>query len=283
MSKDNLSIKNQKISNWQKELLNLVNTQKYKEALDYCQNAKEDYSKDSVTLTIKGFAHSNLKEYTEALKCYSEALSIDISNSSAWYNLGVTYTQMPGENEEKALHCYDKVLEISPNRLDALYNKSIILLYSTNTKKGNFKYNEAIHSFNLILKALPHPEYSYIKEEDIWFYKGNCYKKLEEYSKAIECYNIALKINPNFLGARAKKLNVLYTMELTEVFKMNEKSERGLESNSNFRELAENNVDEEKTFTIEHLKILNSLSTENKEAVMEIIKKAKEKENVLNA
>jgi tetratricopeptide (TPR) repeat protein len=91
------------------------------------------------------------------------------------------------KDHEKALECYNKVLEIDPNLANAWGNKGIAL--------GELeRYNEAIECYNKVLEIDP-------KDDRAWYNKGLALRNLKKYNEAIECYDKALEIDPKKANA----------------------------------------------------------------------------------
>lgn len=82
---------------------------------------------------------------------------------------------------EKALICYDRVLEINPKDEETLVNKGIVL--------GNLgKHEEALICYDKALKINP-------TADDIWFNKACSESKLNNKTKAIEYLRSAIELN----------------------------------------------------------------------------------------
>ena len=81
---------------------------------------------------------------------------------------------------EKAIECYDKVLELNPDNYDMYIDKAI-------TYSDMKKEEEAVKIYSEAIKRFPERAYAY-----------NCraesYMRLKEYEKALEDYNSTLKI-----------------------------------------------------------------------------------------
>ncbi|MEA2045640.1 MAG: tetratricopeptide repeat protein [Euryarchaeota archaeon] len=83
----------------------------------------------------KGGALYGLGDYTEAIRCYDEAIRINPQYTDAWNNKGLALGDL-GRYDE-AIDCYDKSIKIDPEHALAWKNKggSLCLLG---------KYDEAI-------------------------------------------------------------------------------------------------------------------------------------------
>ena len=70
-------------------------------------------------------AHSVLKNYTEAMKCFEIALSINRNSTLALVNKGRIYMQQ--DDLKRALVCFNIAISIDPKCQDAIYNRALIL------------------------------------------------------------------------------------------------------------------------------------------------------------
>ncbi|HXT83995.1 MAG TPA: tetratricopeptide repeat protein [Verrucomicrobiae bacterium] len=95
------------------------------------------------------------------------------------------------DNNNEAIECYNKALEINPQNADAYNNKGLSLYYIGNN-------NEAIECYNKALEINP-------QNADAFFNKAQALSTLEKYSEAIEYYNKALEINSNDINALCNK------------------------------------------------------------------------------
>lgn len=169
---------------------------------------------ERITWFGRGNDLSNLKKYSEAIKCYDKALEIDPEYVDALNNKGDALYELGEYNE--AIKCYDKTIEIDPKNADALTMKGMALDYLGN-------YNAAIecadramaikenYSEALALKgeALGY-QGKYVEAIDCavrainidnsdyaWFVKGYAIDYSGKHDEALECFRKAIKINPN--------------------------------------------------------------------------------------
>jgi len=73
------------------------------------------------------------EEYDKAVDCFNKIIEMEPDNYKAWYNLGIAHFHL--KKTEEALKAYQRALEIKPNYEYVLYN--IGLLYET--QKGDLK------------------------------------------------------------------------------------------------------------------------------------------------
>ena len=70
----------------------------------------------------EGVKNSNAGNYSEAIRCYLNALNMNPNMSDALYNLGIAYFQQ--ENYNKAIDCFQKSINITNNG-SAWYNMGL--------------------------------------------------------------------------------------------------------------------------------------------------------------
>lgn len=112
----------------------------------------------------KGFVLTGLKRHEEAIRCFDGVLEIDSEHVDAWFGKGHALADV-GRYEE-AIGCYDKALEID------------------------------------------------LEYVSVWYGKGLALAALERHEEAIGCYGKALEINPDL--EIAKKYRTLAEKKLRE-------------------------------------------------------------------
>lgn len=170
----------------------------------------------------KGLALKNLGRNKEALECYAAVLLLDaggqdarqtkslaqqapgirkeavtglnaagaaqdLLGADAWYDKAVSYGAT-GEFQ-KAVDCFDKVLEISPDNADAWFNRGRAL-----GKLG--KFLRAIDSFDRALALRP-------DNADAWYYKGTSFVAIRKIPDAYACFEKVVTIQPGHEKALA--------------------------------------------------------------------------------
>jgi tetratricopeptide (TPR) repeat protein len=102
---------------------------KFKEALDLLEDLfrKEPDSKDvkkaliACLLSYGGYLNDEFSaDYEKAISCYEKMIEIDPESYRAFYNLGITHFNLG--NIEKALESYNKALKIKPDYKYCYYN-----------------------------------------------------------------------------------------------------------------------------------------------------------------
>ena len=58
----------------------------------------------------KGLSLVNMDEYEKAVECFDKVIEMDDDFADAWHNKGLSFGNM--EKYEKAVECFDKAIEI---------------------------------------------------------------------------------------------------------------------------------------------------------------------------
>ena len=173
-----------------------------------------------------GVLLEKLQRVDEALQSYERAIELDISNASAWNNLGNLHRIK--NNKPTALACYEKTLSLDKNNLIfqtnlidtllALENYDLVVKHCNDFLKkhsdnvelllrkgaalrGLKKYAESIDVYHKILKINP-------KIAGVYNNLGNVYLDQFSFSKALQNYQIALQYEPDMLTAQMNVANV---------------------------------------------------------------------------
>lgn len=126
----------------------------------------------------------------ETLQCFRQGLSALVA-----------------EEFERAVFCFDRVLEVRPDFYEAWYERGLAL-------ENCGDYTDAIASFDRALALRPKADAAF----QIWHDRGNALQYgLGDYISAIACYDQALKIKPNDEMAWQNRGNVLlYGLDVAE-------------------------------------------------------------------
>jgi len=170
---------------WYEKGLELVEQERYSEALKAFNKAIKINSESTVLWNNKGLALCDLNRQKEALVAFEKALEINSSYRDAWYNKGRTLTEL--KRHDEALLMYNKVLEIDSCYSDALVNKGLTL-----NELG--RYEEALEIFDSLLEVNS-------SNPSIWHNKGVVLQSDHRYNESIYYYNRALEIKPDFMRA----------------------------------------------------------------------------------
>jgi tetratricopeptide (TPR) repeat protein len=132
-------------------------------------------------LMLKGKEYYHKEDYDKAIDCYDKVLEIDPKHTIACGNKGLALSKLGKHNE--AIECYDKVLEVDYDSPIAWYSKGVAL-------DKLRKHKEAIECYEKALKIDP-------KYTQAWNNKAVILHDLGKHKEAIECYEKALKIVSN--------------------------------------------------------------------------------------
>lgn len=115
---------------------------KYLTAIKYFQDSLK-LKKTYGILCNLGYAYMMEENYEEAIKCFKECDSFDVSRDWHLINLGICYKKE--QNFEEALATFDKIISQSPNNWLIYYNKAL-LFYELQ------KYDDALNEISIIQK-----------------------------------------------------------------------------------------------------------------------------------
>ena len=129
------------------------------------------------------------KKIDEALIIF-EALSSKVKNDEKiFYNLGLLYSLK--SEHFAAISSYDLAIQINPNDIASIINKSQLLIQLK-------KYDEANKNLDRCIEL--DPSYS-----EAWSNKGIALNHLELYSEALKAFSQAVSISPNYFEAYANQ------------------------------------------------------------------------------
>lgn len=149
------------------------------------------------TDTLLGLAgaYQGLKNEEKALECYVKALELSPNNSDIAYSIGALYANK--ENYSEAKKYFAKSLELNPDNKtakDGLEDMNDVL--SQNSVIDAVKLFDEKKYFDALVilnKAIENNP----KNADAYYYKGSIYDAQGKYQSAIEHYKKSLEYNPN--------------------------------------------------------------------------------------
>ncbi len=125
------------------------------------ENNHEDalrYYDKAIEVVPDNFAHvwfnkavslHKLKNYSDAIRNYQIAISIQPHIAEAWYNKGLAHYET--QSYEQALCDFSKSIELKPNYAEAFFNKALICI-------ENKKFEEALECYSSALSINPYLE-----------------------------------------------------------------------------------------------------------------------------
>jgi len=161
------------------EIINLIKTSQFSEALNSLTKLVELYSNDINFNNLIGFVYQNLEDYPNASKYFFNSYNIDNNNFDTNFNIGVLHFKQKKFQEAEVV--FLKLFKNFPDNKDVLYNLGIIKLETS-------KYNEAKNYFE---KALRLDNQFYFAQHHL----AECFEKLNRDDLAIFNYNKAQLIN----------------------------------------------------------------------------------------
>ena len=199
------------------ELLNLaLKSKDLGKKLEYCTKYLVSNPKDRDVWDYKGCILRDLGKTEESIKCFKEKYK----GASLNYQAAGIFS-----GTEKAIECFNAVLEEEPNSAGVWVDKGRTLIELK-------RFEEAILCFDKALELK-----SKINEPTAWVEKGSALLHLKKYEQALTCFNNSLEIDPGNIRAWwGKGLLLLNEMEkyeealvcfneLLEILKMNPDNE----------------------------------------------------------
>jgi len=145
----------------------------------------------------KGFVFFNKGEFSEALKCYDNAISLNENNCLYWFNKGQMLSIL-GKNRD-AIVAYDKSIELGIVRKDVQFFKALCYYLEKD--------------YEITIKILNSIYNNFYDNKKFLFLKGVCYNKLQNYENAILYYNRFLYYDNQNLQVLFNKLECLLHLE----------------------------------------------------------------------
>jgi tetratricopeptide (TPR) repeat protein len=170
--------------------INLANAIK-----DLCVGKLELFNKksDASIWYSKGCMLFNLGKYKEgveyfnkAIECYNKIIEINPEDANAWNNKGLALYNL--EKYKEAIECYDKAIEVNPEDAETWYLKDWALLRLGRHEKA----------FDKAIEIKP----DYI---EAWYSKGLFLVIEKKYDEALKALDEAIKINPKYVEAWSLK------------------------------------------------------------------------------
>jgi len=110
---------------WVSKARTLNEMERYREAIEQCDEALSINPGDSAALFVKGEAYRGMGNQKKALECYTKAVRGRPMDEEIWYAAGVVLKQM-GKLEE-ALTAFEKATDVVDMHHDAWYEKAVVL------------------------------------------------------------------------------------------------------------------------------------------------------------
>lgn len=139
-------------------------------------------SLEDLSIYIKdGYEKLDNKQFDEAITCFDKVLKIDPNYLDALIGMGNVF--MDSNQLKKSIDYLDKAIELYPDYGDAWNNKGVVLLRMNKLKM-------ALEYFNKALEIDPNTYY-------VLMNKGITLYRLNKLQESIDCYKHALNIQPD--------------------------------------------------------------------------------------
>ena len=152
-----------------------------------------------------GTLYSQLRKFDLALPLLMKAKELNPNNINILLNIGNLILERG--DRETSMKYFEKIIQIQPNFVLAHFNKGIIL----NNQK---KYQDAIRCFEKVLKIDPN-------NIDAHHVLGIIFQEVGEFKKAFLCLKRSLNIAPNNLRVVNTLLNLLSSIQLSNILEKN--------------------------------------------------------------
>lgn len=124
---------------------------------------------------------SKKKNFDKAILLFEKSVALHSDNFEAWYNMGVTYSNM--QQSEKAYACFKKAITANPEHLNSLNNIGVYYI----SKKD---YINASLYFSKATRVDPNWALG-------WYNLGVCYYQTGDYSNALKYCTESYRLDPN--------------------------------------------------------------------------------------
>jgi len=129
-----------------------------------------------------GSFYDDIEAFREAIYCYQRAVALDPNDASVYFNMGMTYEDWDG-HDEQMLESYTKAVELAPKEPDLICG-----LAHAHKQLGNF--DKTIELYRRALQIDP-------GRDGTWTTLGNCYIVIHDLKRALECHQRAVTLNPD--------------------------------------------------------------------------------------
>ena len=165
---------------------NLYQQEKYEEAISFFDTFLKNFPNSTDAIGKTGDSFFQLNNHQKAREYYSKVMEID-----------------PKKTDDSGKLYIEKLLELDPNNIEALYTKGKLLAFFNNTMMDAELY------FDKILEINP-------RHADALHQKGIIYFQLDQFEKAISFFDQAVEINPNHPDSLSSKGYALAKLDKLE-------------------------------------------------------------------
>ena len=161
-----------------------------------CSTTSEDEKRESSDFFLRGNAKWKEKEYHEAVKWYTEAISKRPDFSDAYYNRGLVYQIL--EKNDEALADFSKASALDAKFAPALFKKAEML-------QTLQRFDEAVPAVDELVKSFPDSAAN-------WTLKGDILLQKEDLSGSLSSYDRSLLLDSTSIETLINKGVVLQEM-----------------------------------------------------------------------
>ncbi len=143
-------------------------------------------------------ADSNEKEkaaYTEAVGCYTKAITLKPDFLNSYKNRGIVYTKMG--DDDSAIEDYNTVIQLDPNYSKIYFYRGVAYL-------GKNELDQSIEDFTKEIELNP--------TNVLYFYRGVVSLLNQESTQALKDFSMAIELNPEFYEAYQSR-GLVYAVE----------------------------------------------------------------------
>ena len=153
----------------------------YSKAIKHYSNAIKLNPQMVSAYNNRGAAYSDTGAYDCAIEDLNKAIELNPNDANAYTNRGAAYSER-SEND-RAIEDLNKAIELNPNNAKAYNNRG-------NAYGSTGAYDRAIEDLNKAIELNPNDAEAYNN-------RGNAYGSKGAYDRAIEDLNKAIELNPN--------------------------------------------------------------------------------------
>jgi len=146
---------------------------------------------DAAAWNVKGVFHAQKKEYGEALRALDQAIQLDSELAAAHSNRGRVLLTLGPEKASEALKSFDRALELKPDEIDTLRDKSYALRAS-----GRVEDELEIYTKMSQLNS---------EEWGIWLRLGDLQLEVGDFKSAISSYDSSIELKDDLVPAYVRR------------------------------------------------------------------------------
>jgi tetratricopeptide (TPR) repeat protein len=201
----------------------LSNMKRYRDAISYFTKANMIDPENVHNLNKRAFAYYNLQEHDKALLDFNKVVQLDLSNSFAYYHIGLIHHAKGVNNNSMA--AFEKCIELDSNnnlvKMQFYYLKVLTYKQSSNNLNDDIITN---------ISQIPNIN----NDKSLLFIKCKIYIELEKYKEAKSNLRILFKLNDESFAQLSQYLD--FWSYIYKVYKISDYdfTKLGIVNNNNF-------------------------------------------------